>query len=67
MDTFTVGKICRLCLSNDNDFLDIFGDKATEMDMIHIIAQHFWFKVSEEDWLDNSLLPFSLYHCFAFT
>lgn len=38
--------LCRFCLSNDTNLINLFGDDAVQMDIVNIINQHFiWFKV----------------------
>lgn len=37
--------VCRLCLSNEEDSFEIFGDKGVMLDVASILSKHFWFEV----------------------
>lgn len=54
-------KICRFCLANDSETIDLFDELAINMNCIEIISNHFWFTVSRFSVKYYFLIKFRLF------
>lgn len=40
-----ISKICRLCLYNNGESINLFGETGKALKIASIVSQHFWFEV----------------------